>query len=473
MPQTNKMINTPKTNSADSRTESIRLSQAARRKRLGVKTVTVEIDRDTHNKIKKIATNRQLTLQNLLSGALKSMVAPTAFNRPWSVFGSKARSEADCKLTHVSLFSGCGGFDLGFRQVGFKTIFANDIDPDACKTYKANLGEITEGDLRKLKFPKLKRRPDVLTAGFPCQPFSNAGSRKGITDDRGTLFKTALNIVAQLKPRTVVFENVRGLLSFKEGNKLLIEDICKQLDKLGYNVVFSLVDASRHNVPQKRLRVLIVGVEKTNKTGNFVFPEPLGRDDLTLANTILDIPQNACNQSELIQLNPQAISIGAKIPEGGSWKDIPYDELPPRLQKIWDNIEKYRWPKFYRRFHRDEVAGTITAAFKPENAGVWHPIDKRPFSVREIARIQSFPDWFDFGGRTIKSKYQQIGNAVPPRLAYEIAIQLEKVLRGEDLRETFGQYLTFSQFKKAGKPLRAGDRDVIYSLLSKEKSKRA
>jgi DNA (cytosine-5)-methyltransferase 1 len=185
-----------------------------------------------------------------------------------------------------------------------------------------------------------------------------------------------------------------------------------------------------------------------------------------LGNIILDIPTQTPNQGELIQLNPQALTIGAMVPEGGSWKDIPYDKLPPRLQKIWDNIERYRWPKFYRRFHRDEVAGTITAAFKPENAGVWHPVEKRPFSVREIARIQSFPDWFKFDGRTIKSKYQQIGNAVPPRLAFEIAHQISKVLKGEDLRDIFGQALTFNQFLKAGKPLRACDRDVVFSMRS-------
>jgi DNA (cytosine-5)-methyltransferase 1 len=125
-------------------------------------------------------------------------------------------------------------------------------------------------------------------------------------------------------------------------------------------------------------------------------------------------------------------------------------------------MERYRWPNFYRRYHRDEIAGTITAAFKPENAGVWHPIEKRIFSVREIARIQTFPDWFNFVGRTIKSKYQQIGNAVPPRLAYEMAVQIKAVLGGSDLRGA-SEYMTFEQFVDSGKPLRARDRDVIFS----------
>jgi len=265
-----------------------------------------------------------------------------------------------------------------------------------------------------------------------------------------------------LNPRVVVFENVRGLLSFKNGKKLLIEEICSQLDELGYDVVFSLVDASRHHVAYKRLRVLIIGVKQDKKHGVFSFPHPVDRPDLTLEHTILDLTPDAPNQGELMQLNPQAIHIGSMVPEGGSWKDIPYDKLPPRLQRIRDNIKRYHWPKFYRRFHRNEVAGTITAAFKPENAGVWHPTKKRIFSVREIARIQSFPDWFKFDGRTIKRKYQQIGNAVPPRLAYELASQIVQVLKGKDLRGD-DEYLTFDQFIAAGKPLRACDRDVIFS----------
>lgn len=445
-----------------SRTEAIRIAQAARRKRL--KTLTVEVDPQTHKRIKKIAGERQITLQSLLNGTIKEIVnRPTVLSeRPWTVFGTKLYDERNCEYTHVSLFSGCGGFDLGLRQAGFKTVLANDIDPDACTSYRANLGTIQEGDIGELNFTRIKKRPDLLTAGFPCQPFSNAGSRKGINDDRGMLFQKALSAVELLQPRAVIFENVRGLLSFKNNGRLLIQEICSELDKLKYDVVFSLVDSSSHNVAQRRLRLFIVGTERTKKTGKFSFPAPVDRTDLTLEHTILDINANINGQQELMQLNPQALQIGSMVPEGGSWKDIPYEKMPVRLQKVWDNIERYRWPKFYRRFHRSEVAGTITAAFKPENAGVWHPLEKRIFSVREIARIQSFPDWFVFSGRSIKSKYQQIGNAVPPRLAYELGLQVSKVLNNENLRAE-DNYLTFDQFLKSGKPLRACDRDVIFS----------
>lgn len=382
--------------------------------------------------------------------------------KPWEIFAVSPKEHSPTKLNHISLFSGCGGFDLGFHQAGFTTIFANDINEDAAETYRHNIGEICTDDIRKIEIPRFNKRTDVVTAGFPCQPFSNAGSRKGLEDGRGTLYQSALSVVKLTKPRAVVFENVRGILSFKKDGKLLIQEICEELDALGYNVTFSLIDASRHNVPQKRLRLFIVGIDKNEKKGQFAFPAPVDRTDLTLKHTILDLKKNALNQDELMQLNPQAITLGAMVPEGGSWKDIPYEKLPERLKKIADNMEKYRWPNFYRRFHRDEVAGTITAAFKPENAGVWHPVEERIFSVREIARIQTFPDWFSFEGKSVKSKYQQIGNAVPPRLAFEIAEQVKAVLSGVDLRKD-RSFMLFEEFVSAGKPLRAKDHDVIFN----------
>jgi DNA (cytosine-5)-methyltransferase 1 len=382
--------------------------------------------------------------------------------KPWEIFEESPKEGGQGKFTHLSLFSGCGGFDLGFHQSGFKTIFANDIDEDAAETYRHNIGEICTEDIRKVNLPKFKKRTDVVTAGFPCQPFSNAGSRKGLEDGRGTLYRSALSVVEQCRPRAVVFENVRGILSFKKDGKLLIQEICEELDDLGYQVTFRLIDASKHNVPQKRLRLFIVGLDKKEKTGKFAFPTPIDRSDLTLKHTILDLKKRALNQEELMQLNPQALILGAMVPEGGSWKDIPYSKLPERLKKIADNMEKYRWPNFYRRFHREEIAGTITAAFKPENAGVWHPIEPRIFSVREIARIQTFPDWFSFQGKSIKSKYQQIGNAVPPRLAFEIAQQIKAALDGEDLRKN-APYMLFEDFMTARKPLNAKDHDVVFN----------
>lgn len=383
------------------------------------------------------------------------ILADIIVDRPWSIFGEKKLREKKTGYTHVSLFSGVGGLDLGFRAAGFRTVWANDINPDACETFRENLGEIAEGDIRKIGFPQLDEPLDVLSAGFPCQPFSNAGSRRGVDDERGDLFNFSLDAVRTLKPKVVLFENVRGLLSAKLGKRLLIEEILEQLYEIGYDCQLKLADASNHRVAQRRLRLLIVGVQRDADLGPFRYPQEKHKAGLSIGDTILDISPNLPNQNELMQLNPQAIKLGMLVPEGGSWKDIPYDALPERLQYIHRNMAKYRWPKFYARYHRDDIAGTITAAFKPENAGVWHPAETRVFSVREIARIQSFPDWFVFSGRSIKSKYQQIGNAVPPRLAYEVALEVVNVLEGHQPR-------TLTDFLKEKRPLRPTDKAIHY-----------
>lgn len=379
--------------------------------------------------------------------------------RPWDIF-VKTPPKSRMAFSLVSLFAGCGGFDLGFRQAGLRTTWANDVDSDACQTFESNLGsKIVCGDINSISLPDLA--PDVLTAGFPCQAFSNAGSRKGTKDKRGTLYQAALRCIRSFQPKVIVLENVRGLLSMKNGKHLLIQEICEELWNCGYRPVFRLVDASNHRVPQRRLRLLVVGLRRDLFAGVFRFPYGMAKGGLNLGATLEELPDSVANQQELMPLNPQALRIGAMVPEGGSWKDIPYARLPSRLRRVRENIARYRWPNFYRRFHRDEIPGTITAAFKPENAGVWHPLKKRVLSVREAARIQSFPDWFQFHGRSVKSKYQQIGNAVPPRLAYELAIAIRSTL-AEGAGHASNGYVSLAEFLKSGRPLRPADHGVVY-----------
>lgn len=378
---------------------------------------------------------------------------------PWSVFGDRFEAAPPPKLNLVSLFSGCGGVDLGFHFAGFRTVWANDINEDAAATFRKNLGEITVGDITQTPLPKLGVKVDALVAGFPCQPFSNAGSRLGVSDTRGTLFQDALRAVEHFSPKVVVFENVRGLLSFKTAKTPLVQTICDQLSAHGYRTTFKLIDASDNRVGQRRLRLLIVGVARSLQT-EFAFPHARSKDGLSIGEMLKGLKATTVNQKERMILNPQAATLGLHVPEGGSWKDIPDSELPPRLIKVRENIERYRWPNFYRRFHRDEIAGTVTAAFKPENAAVWHPVTGKVMTVREIARIQSFPDWFVFEGKTIKSKYQQIGNAVPPRLAYELAISVKNALAGNSKPET--EPLSFKEFLSLGRPYRPADPAVTF-----------
>ena len=324
----------------------------------------------------------------------------------------------------ISLFSGCGGLDLGFEKAGFEKIWANDFDADAQAVYSLNLGDIDGRDIRTIDEKEIPQG-DILTAGFPCQPFSSAGSRKGVYDSRGMLYKECLRIIKDKMPKVIVFENVRGLLSTKyiDGRNLadvIIEDLSSMND-IGYNVDHKLLNAADYGVPQNRQRVFFVGIRKDLGI-TFAFPPKQKKDHLTL-RYVLEIPPSAKNQIAW-GLSPQALEMIKYIPEGGSWKDVPYEKLAPRFQRIRNDMKKYRSPNFYRRFSRNEINGTITASAQPENCGIIHPTENRRYTIREIARIQSFPDDFLFLDDTPKNiiaMYKVIGNAVPVALAKSVA----------------------------------------------------
>jgi DNA (cytosine-5)-methyltransferase 1 len=324
----------------------------------------------------------------------------------------------------VSMFSGCGGFDLGLINAGYEILWSNDIDKDCCQTYRYNIGEIIQGDIRDIEVPVFDK-VDLLVAGFPCQPFSNAGSRLGVEDERGNLYEETFRFIKKLSPEIVVYENVRGLLSFKSKTSdcKLIDEIALNLSDFGYTVEYRLLNFSHFGIPQNRIRVVLVAVKNAAYI-NHVFPEVVEGKDLRISKVLEGLSNEIPNQKELMKLNPQAKYYGSLIPEGGSWKSLSYDILPDRWKKIRDDMPRYHYPNFFRRYSRNDVSGTITAAFKPENAAVWHPIEDRIFSVREVARIQTFPDDFVFLGANIKSKYKQIGNAIPPMFGELLGNQL-------------------------------------------------
>ena len=323
-----------------------------------------------------------------------------------------------------SLFSGCGGLDLGLINAGLIPAWANGNDPSACKVYRDNIGDIIEKNIEDISFDELEQ-VDLITAGFPCQPFSSAGNRKGVEDHRGNLFFETLRFIEYFKPKAILFENVRGLLSTKNktGNKLIndIEDILTSInDTLGYKVKHRLLLSSDYEVPQNRYRVIIVGI-RNDLEKDYHFPAPIIQDDVS-ALTVGSIIKNLNGAKNQVhwEFSPQAKHMIKFIPEGGSWKDIPYEELPPRFKRIKDEIKFYRSPNFYRRFGRNEICGTITASAQPENCGILHPLEDRRYTVREIARIQSFPDDFVFDLNQITEAYKVIGNAIPPRMAYHL-----------------------------------------------------
>ena len=326
----------------------------------------------------------------------------------------------------VSLFSGCGGLDKGFELAGYERVFANDFDKDAQAVFRRNLGEIDPRDIRTIPSEEIPDC-DILTAGFPCQPFSNAGNRRGVYDKRGDLYLECLRIVRDKHPTAVLFENVKGLMSSKhQSGKNLIDVIKGDLEDLGYSVNYRVVDASDYGVPQKRERMILVAFDKSiGKT--FEFPPIIeDKSGLTLSS-ILNVPATVPNQKHW-EFSPQAAAMVQAIPEGGSWKDIPYGALSPRFKKIRDDMKKYHAPKFYRRFARNEIVGTMTASAQPENCGIIHPTENRRFTIREVARIQTFPDdfiFFDDSVKNITAMYKVIGNAVPVHLAETLGIAIK------------------------------------------------
>ncbi|MSZ38575.1 MAG: DNA (cytosine-5-)-methyltransferase [Actinobacteria bacterium] len=321
----------------------------------------------------------------------------------------------------VSFFSGCGGLDFGFRAAGFDLGFANDFFLDAVNTYANNLGPIDPRPIQEIAVNETGPAT-VLLAGFPCQPFSNAGSRLGTADPRGTLFWETLKFVEYLKPKVVVFENVRGLLSMRNPDGgLLIDAIEHELATRGYSVGHRLLNARKHGVPQNRHRVFIIGIRTDLNLGPFNFDLIETAEGKTVGEVLAKPFGNATSAEEHWPLSPQAMDLVNFIPPGGSWKNVPDEKLPARLVRIKENMARYHSPNFYRRFAPEEVMGTVTAAATPENSGILHPHLPRRYTIREVARFQSFPDEFNFLGKSVAAKYKQIGNAVPPELARRVA----------------------------------------------------
>jgi len=384
----------------------------------------------------------------------------------------------------VSLFSGCGGLDLGFsgnfdfkdrhfNKTKFKIEYSNDIDPAAEFVYNANTSFFNNHELHRedIKDVDFKNIPDFdfLLAGFPCQPFSNAGLRKGINDERGNLFEECekllkVGLERENKPMGFVFENVKGIMSSKmEDGTSIPDEIVRRTEKLGFKTCYKLLKTSNYGVPSNRQRLIIIGIRKDLGYFDFSLLDQIVAEynlpneidnpyDLYLGSALCDIPKNAPQANEYWKYSPggqymidkighcedgkEALAkfkkkiplnkISQTISKGKSWKSMNPEDMSERFRKIWDNPKKYHAPNFYRRFALGEINGTITASAQPENCGITHPFEDRRFTIREIARIQSFPDNFNFPYKTIANAYKVIGNAVPPIFAWVIAKALEK-----------------------------------------------
>jgi DNA (cytosine-5)-methyltransferase 1 len=390
----------------------------------------------------------------------------------------------ELKLKAVSLFSGCGGLDLGFIDAGFEIIWANDFFKEAVETYKKNIGEhIVYGDITNIKSEQIPDDFDILLGGFPCQGFSVANNKRSMEDERNFLYKEMLRVVKDKKPKYFLAENVKGLLSMQKGE--VIKMIIKDFTSLGYDVNFKVLKASNYGVPQNRERVIIIGNRLKLKNP---FPEPTHGDELTPYVTVKETVaflSNVRTRDKSFKLKKLTIHNHTartnvadkfwgrkhkvnqhdicdylkfwrgksgwstkKVDEhfgyahtAGHWfrKDNNSGSIPnPKdwweLKSILGFDDKYdkavtelelkdiTFEQSLRINNWEAPSDTITAT-GPEI----HPNKERRMSVRECALIQTFPIDFKFDG-SLGNMYKQIGNAVPVLLANKIAIEIKNEL---------------------------------------------
>jgi len=346
-------------------------------------------------------------------------------NSRWDAeLGTKPKRE----YTSIELFAGAGGLALGMEQAGFKHIMLNEHDKYACATLKRNrpLWNIIEDDIHKLDFKKYANSVDLLTGGFPCQAFSHAGNRCGFEDARGTLFFELARAIREAKPKVVLCENVRGLLTHDNGRTFNV--IRHVINELGYNLIEPRVlQAVKYKVPQKRERVILIAVKKEYQgKAQFRWPEPYYRImNLRDAFYLGELYSTEVPASKGLAYSESKRKILELVPMGGYWKDLPVD-----IQKNYMGKSYYSGggkTGMAKRLSLDEPALTLTCAPAQKETERCHPTETRPLTIREYARIQTFPDDWEFVGN-ISAQYKQIGNAVPVNLAYALGRSIVRLL---------------------------------------------
>ncbi len=386
-------------------------------------------------------------------------------------------------MKSIDLFAGAGGLSCGLKQAGFIPLLANEWIPQFAETYKLNHSEaeIIVGDVREVSETNLKHKLgvsegeiDLVAGGPPCQGFSINAPIRTLDDERNHLFKDFLRVVSSIKPKAVLIENVPGIISLGRGT--VVEQIYKELQDMGYTVSHRILFAGHYGVPQMRFRTVFIGIR--NFQGNISFPHPeynatamtnftgarelclsippLFAQDLKPHTTVWDAmsdlpiiengtsispedyatsPQNEYQEylrsgnikltahcsAKITHVNLERLK---HIPQGGSWRDIPFELLPAGLQRA----RRSDHTKRYGRLHPDALCSTVLTKCDPHWGSFFHPTQDRVISIREAARIQSFPDTYQFSG-SITQQYEQVGNAVPPLLGKAIGDEIKKLLR--------------------------------------------
>lgn len=360
-------------------------------------------------------------------------------------------SKSDHKYKIVSLFSGCGGLDLGFvgrfdflgrkyPKRRFEIAWANDIDETSSLTFNRYFNhEMVVGDIWKiLDDNAIPRRADVVLGGFPCQDFSFSGKRRGFKSDRGQLYRGMVETVRRTKPLVFVAENVKGLLSMDGGKA--IETIEKDFADLGYHISTKLYQAAEYGVPQSRERIFIVGTDKKNGLPKFEH----------------NLKTPLVGRKKWVKLR-KAIGDLEKMSEGA---------MP---NHYWSKAKMFKGTQGNILVSPDKIG----PAMRAEHHGniEWHWNGKRRLSAREAARIQSFPDDFEFFPSTSQA-YRQIGNAVPPVLAWYIAGDIQRFL-DNNLRHGVSKTQQWRKKETIRKPIRKGGEQHAQENARRYVSKRA
>ena len=323
--------------------------------------------------------------------------------------------------TSIELFAGAGGLALGVEKAGFNTLGLIEFDKDAADTLKKNrpnwnvinddIANISCLDLEKY-FSIKKGELDLLSGGAPCQAFSYAGKRLGLEDARGTLFYHYALFLEKLQPKMFLFENVRGLLTHDHG-----KTYATMLDiftRAGYTIDKQVLNAWNYDVPQKRERLITIGIRNdlVGKT-EYRFPKAHSYKPV-LRDVLLDCPDGPG-----VPYGEKKRKIFELVPAGGYWRDIDPAIAKEYMKSCWD-MEGGR-TGILRRMSLDEPSSSQKQTER------CHPLEARPFTVRENARCQTFPDDWEFCGN-VSAQYKQVGNAVPVNLAYDIAKEIANSL---------------------------------------------
>lgn len=329
----------------------------------------------------------------------------------------------------IELFAGAGGLALGIEKAGFETIGLIEFNKPAADTLKKNrpewnvicddIANISCLDLEEY-FSIKKGELDLLSGGAPCQAFSYAGKRLGLEDTRGTLFYHYAIFLQKLQPKMFLFENVRGLLTHDNGKTY--KTMVSVFEDAGYSIQYKVLNAWDYGVAQKRERLITIGIRNDLKESiSFEYPTPHEYKPV-LRDVLQNVPESLGTR-----YSAKKEAIFSLVPPGGYWRDIPEDIAKDYMKSCW--FMGGGRTGILRRLSMDEPSLAVLTSPSQKQTDRCHPLEPRPFTVRENARCQSFPDEWEFCG-TVGEQYKQVGNAVPVNLAYDIAVKIKESLEG-------------------------------------------